>query len=49
MLVLLAEGYNQGEIATRLGVTRETVNRRVGQVRRTVGREAEQASPVGVG
>jgi DNA-binding CsgD family transcriptional regulator len=49
MLALLADGYNQGEVAARLDVTRETVNRRVGQVRRTVGRGAEQASPVGAG
>jgi RNA polymerase sigma factor (sigma-70 family) len=49
MLALVAEGYSQGEVATRLGVTRETVNRRVNQIRQTVRRVADEATAVGVG
>lgn len=49
MLHLLAEGYTQSEVAAQMGVTRETVNRKVSQVRQTVRRVAEQATPVGVG
>lgn len=45
MLRLVADGFHQGEVAARLGVTRETVNRRVNQIRR----EAASPAPVGVG